>query len=107
MVGSWTIASWISASIGVIFGGIVTVMLYTKDGFTPGAEFMIIGVSSLVALATYRPVKAITFGSLHWIGMGHPDPVQVGNVIFLERYKAKRDGEREAEGEGERQVEGG
>ncbi|MCB9730987.1 MAG: hypothetical protein H6746_21120, partial [Deltaproteobacteria bacterium] len=50
---------------------------------------------------------AITFGGLHLVGMGHPDPVQIGNVIFMERYKARRDGERDAATDSERKVEGG
>ncbi|MCB9746554.1 MAG: DUF983 domain-containing protein [Alphaproteobacteria bacterium] len=106
MVGSWTIASWISASIGVTTGGLMAFFLYTKAGFSTGLELVIVGTAVVVTLLSYRPVKALTFGALHLIGMVHPDPVQVGNVIFMERYKARRD-EVSATPKPERQAEGG
>ena len=58
--------------------------------FSNGLELFIIGVGTLVAVSSYRPFKALTFGALHAVGMVHADPVQVGNVIYLKRYKERR-----------------
>ncbi|MCB9759646.1 MAG: hypothetical protein H6739_07370 [Alphaproteobacteria bacterium] len=88
--GTWTIASWISASLGITFGALLATGLYLHDALEMGTEWPIVAGSCLVALASYRPIKAATFGACHAIGMVHPDPVQVGNVIYLKRYREQR-----------------
>lgn len=78
-----------SALVGLTLGVWGTVWLHTTG--RPISLPLVMVVSTLGMMATYRPFKGLVFGTLHALGLVRADPVREGNVFFLEPVRrAKR-----------------
>lgn len=88
--GSWTLAPWLAISVGVTVSALLVVLCWTRGWLFPGWELAIGALSTAAALLSYRPIKGGTFGMLHAVGLVTPDPVQVGNVVYLDRFRQQR-----------------
>ena len=88
--GSWTIATWLSISAGVAISSLLTVRAWTQGWMVPGWEWGVGAISLIFSVLVYRPIKGASFGLLHAVGLMVVDPVQVGNVVYLDRFRQQR-----------------
>jgi uncharacterized protein (DUF983 family) len=88
--GTWVMAAGLSAGVGMLFGGGLTLWWYAEYNEVVGPLVPAV-VGLLAILLSFRLLKSLVAGALHLIGEVTPDPVSEGKVIHLDRALAERE----------------